>query len=304
MKPKIRVSAFDGGLELFKIPREWERDLSISVVKPGKNGRGKKIEFPADQDRIAIAGLDPDILHQVNVGPSNLFKRLRRGVEKFEVRPECAAFRVIISGSGRCGTTTLAEYLNGMQFLDGQVARAQHETLHEYILPWILKNNPRAIQRFMTGQEHNIESAPYFALIPQLIKADTVVHLVRDGRRVCQSGMNRQWYAADTDWNRIKPDFPGTTFVKICHFWRHTNEQLESINSYFVRLENLADDELTRRNLLRKIGLQDRGVPFPHSNKGANSSSYDAWTDEMKTTFTNICGSMMDRYYPGWQQTW
>ncbi len=80
-----------------------------------------------------------------------------------------------------------------MQFTDGLRATSKHETLIDYILPWILENKEDAILRFMNGQSHHIESAPHFALIAPLITADTVVHLVRDGRRTCQSGMIRHW---------------------------------------------------------------------------------------------------------------
>jgi len=304
MKPGIQISTFGGGLELYKIPRTWGGDLSVYVAMPGRRSQRRKIEFPADKDHITITGLDREVLHQVNVIPCNLLKRIRRGSQKFEVRPECTPFRVIISGSGRCGTTTLAQYLNGMQFNNGMTAKAQHETLQEYILPWIVQGNSKAIKRLISGQSHNIESAPYLALVPEVISADVVVHLVRDGRRVCQSGMIRQWYGDDTPWNRIKPDFPGSRFEKICHLWRHMNEQMESVNGILVRLEDLAESPRIRADLLKKLGLRNDGRPFPHSNKGTVPSLFDSWTPEMRSTFANICGPLMDRYYPGWQETW
>ena len=304
MDPRIEISTFDGGLELFKLPRTWPRDLSVQVSLSGVPKDILKVDFPRNQERIAISDLLPNLPHSVEVLPRNFLRRIIRGVHRQSVLPEIAPFRIVITGSGRCGTTTLAEYLNGMSFDDGERVIARHETLNEYILPWILDKNHQAISRFMTGQLHNVESAPYFAHVPHLVEGETVVHLVRDGRRVCQSGIIRQWYESDTVWNRIKPDFEGTTFEKICHFWRHTNEQVEKIANVFVRLEDLADDHLARQKFLTQLGLRSQGQTFPHANRGKAPSHFESWTPEMRSDFTRICGEMMDQYYPGWRETW
>lgn len=302
--PEVKISSFEGGLEVFKLPRTWERDLEVHLSVVGGSRPFRVEAFPGEVDHLVLRDLDPDQPLDVRIQSSNLLRRLKRGTADFRIQPRAVPFRIVISGSGRCGTTTLAEYLDGMTFQDGEPVIAQHETLYEYILPWILDGDHDSIRRLVDGMPHNIESAPYFAHVPELISAPTVVHLVRDGRRVSQSGINRQWYETDTIWNLIKPGFEGTVFEKICHFWRHTNEQVEKISTVFVRLEDLSESEKARHDLLDVLGLESSGQVFPHSNKGKAPSGFASWTDEMRETFTGICGEMMDRYYPGWQDTW
>ncbi len=302
--PRVEVSAFDGGLEFFKLPRTWERNLEVRLAIPGEGGHFRVENFPRNVDHLVLNNLSPGQPLDVRVQSVNVLRRIKRGTLDVQLVPRPKPFRIVISGSGRCGTTTLAEYLNGMNFTDGEPVLARHETLYEFILPWILEKDHASISRLINGMPHNIESAPYFAHIPELMTAETVVHLVRDGRRVCQSGVNRNWYETQTIWNRIKPDFEGTVFEKICHFWRHTNEQCEKISDVFVRLEDLSESEDARQKLLEDLNLKSTGQIFPHSNKGKAPSGFDSWTTEMREAFTTICGEMMDRYYPGWRETW
>ncbi len=304
MEAHIEISTLKDGIELFKLHRSWQRDLSVRVSMPGIRGARQVVDFPRDKEQIIIRGLDRNSLLKVNVGHSSKIRRILRGTHEFQVQPSISPFRVLISGSGRCGTTTIINYLDGMSFTDGETATARHETLSEYILPWILEKDHEAISRFMLGALHNIESASHFAVVPHLVLAETVVHLVRDGRLVCQSGLNRNWYESGTIWDRIKPRFDGTIFEQVCHFWRHSNEQIEAISDVFIRLEDLVESEEVRRGFLDRLGLHANGKAFPHSNKGKAPAKFDFWTDTEREIFSDICGVKMDQYYPGWRETW
>lgn len=302
--PTVEITRQMGALEFYKLPRTWKRGLEIQLTHPGESQPFHRESFPADVDHVVINGLDPEREVDVKIQASNLLRRMKHGVQNCRIQPKPRPFRIIISGSGRCGTTTLAEYLDGMTFTDGEKVVARHETLNEFLLPCVLDRQDECISRMVGGMPHNIESAPYFAHVPELMTAEKVVLLVRDGRRVCQSGINRRWYETDLIWDLIKPDYDGTIFEKICYFWRYCNEQVEKISTHFVRLEDLSESEEARQKLLDDLGLIPSGQVFPHSNKGKAPSVFGDWTDEMKETFTAINGEMMDRYYPGWRETW
>jgi hypothetical protein len=160
------------------------------------------------------------------------------------------------------------------------------------------------VARVVRGQEHNIESAPFYALAADQLQAHRIVQLVRDGRRVVQSGANRGWYANDSIWNRVKPRFDGDTFTQCCHFWRHANAELEKVADLRVRLEDLSTDREAQAKLLADLEIAPSNLPFPHANKGKGSSVASHWTEDQRQVFTGICGELMDRYYPDWQENW
>jgi hypothetical protein len=304
MNANIEISLLSDGFELIKQNRNWQRDLTVMITTPGSRGVRNIVEFPKESEHLIIQGLDSESTFQVDVGHPNRLRRILRGTQKFEIQPGISPFRVLITGSDCCGKKALADYLNGLQFTDGEMAIARHDTLSEHILPWIWEEDFEAISRFMVGQFHNIESASHFSMIPELVEAEKVVHLVRDGRLVCQSSLNRQLFDSGTIRDRLHPNPGDSGFEKACHFWRHTNEQVESISHEFVRLEDLAGNRETRWSFLERLGLQPCEKEFPHTNKGKGSTSFKSWSPSQKSTFTEICGEKMDQYYPQWRETW
>lgn len=302
--PTVEIIRQAGALGFYKHPRTWKRNLEIRLTHPGDSEPFHHEPFPREVNHVTIDGLDPEKEVDVLVQSGNILRRMKYGIQDFRLQPKPRPFRIIISGSGRCGTTTLARYLDGMSFTDGQRVVSRHETLNEYLLPCVVERQDECINNMVNGMAHNVESAPYFAHVPELMTAEKVILLVRDGRRVCQSGINRNWYETGSIWNQIKPEFEGTIFEKICHFWRYCNEQVETISTHFARLEDLSESEEARQKLLHELDLVSSGQVFPHSNKGKAPSVFGDWTDEMKETFTEINGEMMDRYYPGWRETW
>jgi hypothetical protein len=161
----------------------------------------------------------------------------------------------------------------------------------------------QGITNMLNGMLHEIESAPFYALRPETINAELIIHLIRDGRRVVQSGMNRGWYDDDGIWNRIKPVFSKDRFENCCHLWRVTTDNMEQYAQRTFRLEDLTESKDERLRLIQCIGLKPSDRTLPHANQGKASSEFSAWSDRQRAQFDEICGPMMDRYYPGWRQS-
>jgi len=289
----------DGRIEIFKDGPEWRRDRRVTVV-PEDGGPALRLDFPADRDSAVAEGLDPGRRYVVVVERPRLWQRLTRPAVRLRATPRPRRLRVLVSGSGRCGTQSVARFLDGQRLADGTPVAARHETLWQHLLPVLVAGDRARVRDFVRGFQHDVEAAPHFSLVPDLIEADTVVHLIRDGRRVVQSGLNRGWYQKDSVWNRIKPDLPGDTFEKCCRFWVHTNTNMAGVADLTVRLEDLAGDPEAPARLLADLGLAPSRTPFPLANAGRKPSDASGWTDRQRAVFREICGELMDRYYPGW----
>lgn len=280
---------------IFKRNPGWKRSLVLTLHEGASSCR---LRFPRELDRLQIdlgSNGQPRLLEASVAGVRGLLNKTTEYVIAAPVRR-----RVVISGSGRCGTQTLSHYLDGLPYGNGHLAMARHETLHEYILPLLIKGDVASVKEILVGLRHEIESAPYYSLRPEAIQADLVLHLIRDGRQVVQSGLNRGWYDNDSLWNRIKPVFSEDRFENCCHLWRFCNENMTRCAHETFRLEDLATSSSTRARLLSTVGLKPSDKPFPRSNQGAASSDFAQWSDRQKQTFSDICGPLMDRYYPGW----
>ncbi len=288
----------DEGTRFFKVPRNSAKSFSLVV---SSSSTRQKLDFPSHQSTLILKDLPPEESVKVKVVKSQL-KFFRN--YSFTVPPRLTGLRVLISGSGRCGTTTMARYLDGLQFEDGEMVTAEHETLAEYLVPHIVDGNFPEIEKIVSGYVHNVESSPMFFAFPDLADAQKIVHLIRDGRRVVQSGLNRGWYQKDTLWNAIKPDFGGSVFENCCHYWRHSCEQIEGISDIRVRLEDFVQSKEVRKNLLEDLNISYSDPAVLHLNTGSQSSEFSGWTSGMKKTFSRICGGLMDRFYPGWDHEW
>ncbi len=144
------------------------------------------------------------------------------------------------------------------------------------------------------------------------------VHLVRDGRDVVSSLMNRSHYKdkghssfkfyprKDEEYYSEWRDLG--RFEKVCWFWMHGNKYLRSkIGGESVKFEKLISDyDYFRVNLLEKI---DVGIPESNWRKAINipinvSKKYSfpkwtEWSDELMKKFNRICGHEMKKlgYY-------
>jgi hypothetical protein len=255
-------------------------------------------------DHLDVSGFTPGSAWEITAKPASLAARLRLRGQKLQVSAGVRPFRVLVSGSGRCGTQTLAQWLDGMRFVDGSTVDARHESLARHLLPAIVEGDLDRVGQAAVGQGHDIESSPFYCLTADRLRAGRIVQLVRDGRRVVQSGMNRGWYDNDTIWNRIKPRFSDDRFTNCCRFWHHANAELENVADLRIRLEDLATDAAVQAQFLADLEIAAGDVPFPHANKGQGSSAATGWTEDQRRIFTETCGELMDRYYPDWQADW
>jgi len=293
----FEITTHAGEITLYKLSRNWQRHRFV-LVKAGCNGN--RYDFPADQDMLPINGLPADETCWLSIRHGDLLKRFLSRPWKKEVVLRNRRLKTLITGSSRCGTRSLASFLSGLTYMGGEPAYVRHETLHEYILPALVAKDLETVSHICTGFLHDIEIAHHFSLMPQVIPAEKVVHLIRDGRDVVKSGFDHGWYQNDTIWNRIKPQFPGSPFEQCCHYWVLTNRNLMDIAHKTVRFEDLAARREAVDNLLDYLEISFTERPFRVADMGNQSSRIDRWTDEQKQVFKVICGDMMDTYYPNW----
>lgn len=112
-------------------------------------------------------------------------------------------------------------------------------------------------------------------------------------------------------WNRM------STFEKNCWYWTYWNRTIEiNLNSIdeerwmVVQLEKLP---MQLASVCRFLGISAIELPFKKVNEGRIYSNHPLWThielpvnyrkwhELQKKQFENICGSMMDTYYPDWR---
>lgn len=295
----VEVLSTENELVLYKHNRGWKRSLRVTLYEKCHQ---RKVDFPSNRDWLRIHGAPTFGKCVLRVAAAGLKGLLRESEYHIVTAPRQR--KVVISGSGRCGTQAIARYLDGMQTEDGSVVDSRHETLHEFILPLLINGDKASISDMLKGMQHDIESAPYYALCPETIHADLVIHLIRDGRRVVQSGINRGWYDNDSQWNRIKPVFSTDRFENCCHLWRMTAENMAKHAQHTFRLEDLIASHGERARLRNVIGLRGSERPIPHVNQGNASSGFERWSERQIEQFSDICGRVMDRYYPNWENEW
>jgi hypothetical protein len=303
MRPAIKVAASADGIWVFKEHREWRRSLSVCLRSV--DGRLEQVlDFPPDQDVLEIHDAGPGATCDLLVRHRSPLRRLTGGSHHDLAELRDKPLRVLITGSGRSGTQTVASFLDGATFEDGTPVSARHEPLSEFLVPALTDGRTDLVRAIQLGLDHNVESAPYYSLYPDAAMADRIVHVVRDGRRVVQSGLNRGWYQNDSIWNRLKPDLPGDTFTRCCHLWRISTENAMRLAGRTFRLEDLAADADARTDFCLHIGVVPDGRDLPHANRGARGSGIADWSDARRETFTGIAGPLMDWFYPGWNIDW
>lgn len=275
----------------------WPRSLKVRVEQ---DGRSRRLRFPEDAWELSLPDVRQDRPCMVTVESMNPLKRVLGRRQTYSVAPSTARLRAVIAGSGRCGTTSIARYLDGLRFCDGTPVRSRHQTLDDYLIEPVARGDCERATRLLRSLPHDVESAPYVALLPEIAAGLKLVQLVRDGRRVVQSGLIRGWYQDDSFWNRFKPKFPGDAFAQSCQFWVHVNRKLEPVAGLRVRLEDLSTSDKTRRDLLNFLEIEPTDRVLPQANLGKAPSRIDEWTDAQHETFAEICGDLMDSYYPGW----
>ena len=142
----------------------------------------------------------------------------------------------------------------------------------------------------------------------------TILHLVRDGRDVVRSMMNRKTYTymdrkhsgqivpqPDDPWYSQWPTFD--RFSKICWYWASANEYLLVRKLPIVRFEDiLSSYDLFAEQVLQPLSINiSIDVWRHHVQKPLNVSrvsdfpAWDNWTFEQYHQFTTICGPVMEK---------
>lgn len=299
MPRTVEVLTYDGSIEIYR--HSWTSAIDLSVcIKSLKDGIKRKYVFAKSHNKMVIDNLDAKTEYKVFIQAKRMIDKCIQLPRKIRLLPKTNQLRVIFIGSGRCGTTSIAHFLNGMRFSDREKAVARHETMFDAILPAFISKDYDTIQHIVKGFRHNIESAPHFALLTDFIDAKNTIHIIRDGRRVVQSGINRGWYQKDDIWNNSKPKFGGTIFEKCCKFWSYMTEKAESVCDRTFRLEDLSVSSDTINELLNILDIPSHSRSLPIANVGKKTSNFSNWNMDEIETFDRICRPMMDRYYPNW----
>jgi hypothetical protein len=300
MPKNVEVLLYDNKIVCYR--QSWTSPVDILItVKNCQTGDLKKNILLKNEKIIEINNLDRNNSYCLKIRGKNRFYAEHWIKKELTISPVRKRLRTLIIGSGRCGTTSLALFLNGKLFTNGQKVIARHETLFEEIVDGIIHKNYKKIQMIVNGFWHHIESAPHMTMLTDYVDVDNTIHIIRDGRRVVQSGLNRGWYQDDTIWNRMKPNFDGTVFKKCCKFWVFMNEKAQKVACHSFRLEDLSVSTETINSLLKKINVQSVQSKLPVANVGSKPSTIMKWSGQQKEVFEKICGPLMDHYYPDWR---
>ena len=142
----------------------------------------------------------------------------------------------------------------------------------------------------------------------------TIIHVVRDGRLVVRSMMNRGVFKSESKGhsNVISPKIGEKyykkwknmdRFQKTCWYWSYTNEFLLKKNLSIVRFEDLINSyNMFLRKMPHKLTT---GISYnkwkKETSKPKNISknyefpNYYDWTEQHKRQFEEICGPTMKR---------
>lgn len=147
--------------------------------------------------------------------------------------------------------------------------------------------------------------------LPQTFPRVVIIHLIRDGRDVVRSMMNRNTFTqSDRHTRHIMPlnNDPWKNqwhtmdrFARLCWYWQVENAYLRQNVERRVNFEQLISDyHYFDQNLLQPLGLElEESVWAAHMNTPQNiSKSYlmpkwTEWSIEQQKTFMDICGEEM-----------
>lgn len=231
-----------------------------------------------------------------------------------------------IVGMGRSGTVFLSNLLN-----QSEECRVYHEHPddRDALVKAYLDNS--AARRYLLGKRRKIiasrilqshkkvygEVNGYFrhhTTALQEVLGAKVLHLVRDGREVVRSIMNRTAFT-DNDKDhtgRIFP-LPGDPyedkwdkmdrFERVCWYWAMTTEVLLEQNLPVICLEDVTTSyDKFATQVLNNIAvdlpkeLWQREISILHNISKKNTfPAYENWSAEQKEAFDQICGAVMWR---------
>jgi hypothetical protein len=159
------------------------------------------------------------------------------------------------------------------------------------------------------------------------------IWLLRNGLDVVASAYQKQWYSGHSEnhsryedcsaiekaWidGRIEGDQCGDMshkewkgldrFGKCCWYWSYVNRLIEADLSKYApdrfKLLRLEDMETALGQLICWMDLNACLIPVPKRHNAAKRRPYhwSTWTSDERLIFDQLCGDLMDRYYPEWR---
>lgn len=238
----------------------------------------------------------------------------------------CSPF--LISSTGRTGTKWLANLLNEVEqaFVVHEPVpqetfyHAQALTDPKLALPYMRDFRLREMavrilpERPMVYGEVNGALRRHIAALRQLVPEICVIHLVRDGRDVVASIMNRKsGTSQDKIYGSLKPPPEAIDrsewsamdrFARVCWMWATENAYIREHAHHRAKFEEITVryDQFKKQILLPLALDLDKDVWASRAKNPVNQTlathfpKYEHWSDEQKDTFWRLCGAEMAFY--------
>lgn len=236
---------------------------------------------------------------------------------------DCKMFFVV--GLGRSGTTFLAELLANVPgcavyheapsdrdamidaYADARAADkyVQSVARRRLVAARIKETNCSVYGEVNSYLRYHIDSL-MFSWEP------VILHLVRDGKDVVRSMMNRRTFTAQDRHHtgQIKPQLgewgykewsQWTRFERCCWYWSYTNERLLLHELPLCRLEDITTNyHLFQQRVLNPLDLaipkadwEERVVKKANISQKQEFPSWSEWSSKQKAQFEDLCGGTM-----------
>jgi hypothetical protein len=225
---------------------------------------------------------------------------------------------IAVTGSGRCGTHSVANFLSQRGLLvDGSRPIVKHESNPEKLIKLLLLGDQDAVLDLVLRWNHEIEVSPYLVFLDNLPRSFRAIAVMRDGRDTIRAGLRDGWYyeSEKDHWSDLQPRVSSDRFENACHFWNWTYRKLLVWDAPIFRLEDLRTSDKVLQQLLVESSLISNGtqLELPHRNKDRigkikfkvlkqiDPGPFSTWTEQQKQVFEERCGELMDQFYDGWR---
>jgi hypothetical protein len=246
---------------------------------------------------------------------------------------------LFILSTGRSGTTTVARWLTAVEGItclhEPEPAFIREASTYRYgeldgaVITAVLRET-----RPFTPPLYAESNQTLALLVPLLVEIwpeARFVWLLRNGRDVVASAMQKQWYtgysaaydryedATPTQqaWidGRLRGDRLGDMraadwealprFGKCCWYWHAVNRLIEAdlasagVEPFVLKLETLPDQAL---DLLAWLGITARSPEIPQANTAKRPPyHWSNWSAGERALFEQFCGAQMDGWYADWR---